>query len=118
MQVAINRDLKMFLSGARATLALPIPDFTSASVPPCRLMMLPRYGNVSTSSRRVPLSIAGSVLAFAAEAEVLRLLPGAGDQGRVILKTPGRPAVSGESAECHSSLPLWSRALAASVKTR
>lgn len=54
--------LQDVFSGVKAALVLLIPDFASASVPPCRLMRLPRYGNVSASSRRVPLSITGSLL--------------------------------------------------------
>ena len=43
-------ELQMFLSCINAPLTLPILALTSASVPPCLLMILPRYVKVSTSS--------------------------------------------------------------------
>lgn len=45
-----------------ATLAFPILALTSASVPACLSMMLPRYVNDSTSSKVFSLNFTGSVL--------------------------------------------------------
>lgn len=47
----------MLFNCRNTVLALLILVFTSASEPPCSLMMLPRYVNVSTSSRVSPSSV-------------------------------------------------------------
>ncbi|VDO68435.1 unnamed protein product [Schistosoma margrebowiei] len=44
-------EFHMVFNCRNAVLALPILAFTSASEPPCSLMMLPRYVKDSTSSR-------------------------------------------------------------------
>ena len=55
-------EFHMFFNCRNAVLALPILSFTSAPDPPCSSVMLPRYVNVSTSSRVSPSSVIG--LAF------------------------------------------------------
>lgn len=62
--------LQMFFSYKYAALALAILALTSASVPPCLLMMLPRYVKASTSSSSLPRSVTGSSLAVL----ILRIL--------------------------------------------
>ena len=54
-------ELHMFFNCRNAVLFLPILAFTSASDPPCLSTMLPRYLNVSTSSRVSPWSVIGLV---------------------------------------------------------
>lgn len=51
LQVVISRDLQMLLSMVKTALAFQIHVFTSALVPPCQLMMMPRYMNVSPLPR-------------------------------------------------------------------
>jgi len=67
-------ELQMFLSCINALLALPNLPLTSASVPPCLSMILPRYMKVSTSSISFLSSLTGSVLtAFTLRIFVLHL---------------------------------------------
>lgn len=47
LQVVINQELQMLLSMVKSALAFQFHIFTSAPVPPCQLMMMPRYMNVS-----------------------------------------------------------------------
>ncbi len=62
MCVVSWREFLTFYIMRKALLAFPIFALTSASVPACLSMMLPRYVNDSTSSRGFPLSFTGSVL--------------------------------------------------------
>ncbi|VDP70943.1 unnamed protein product [Schistosoma mattheei] len=50
-------EFQMFFNCRYAALALPIRAFTSASDPPCSLMMLPKYVNIFTSSKSSPSSV-------------------------------------------------------------
>ena len=54
--------LKTIFSCLNVVLALPILTLTSASVPPCVSMVLPRYVKQSTSSRFVPSRVIGVLL--------------------------------------------------------
>lgn len=94
-QVVISWDFQMFLSPMKAALAFPIRVFTSTSVPPCWLITLPRYVNVSASSRELPFSVTGSLL------RCPRAQPSCP-------QSPGHPALSRESTGCRSSFPVLS----------
>ncbi|VDO84127.1 unnamed protein product [Schistosoma curassoni] len=52
-------EFHIFFNCRNAVLAFPILTFTSASEPPCSLVMLPRYVNDSTSSRVSPSRVIG-----------------------------------------------------------
>jgi len=57
-------ELQMFLSCINVPLALPILALTSASVPPCLSIILPRYMKVSISSISFPSSLADSICIY------------------------------------------------------